>query len=152
MYLTIKLVSASPESMITTGTPLSTACLTLLTIVLLFCGASTRPFTPAATWRSMIAICSSALLSLSGPCQTTSTVNPCCCFRSAGARLAPGWIDCQNSCVIPLGMTATRYLASDLDVGQPVRARQASTARPGQSRRMMTFSLGDGGGSCVTGE
>ncbi len=67
-------------------------------------GARTIPSTPEAT-----AFCTSLIWSVrsssrGGPCQTISTLP-----RASAAFDAPAWTDCQNSCVVPFGITITRH-------------------------------------------
>ena len=63
-------------------------------------GATTIPDTPVLSMSSTTAICEAESSSLSGPFQMISQPISC------AALLAPAWIDFQNSCVVPLGMTA----------------------------------------------
>ncbi len=58
------------------------------------------PDTPRLTKSSTTEICASRSSSFSGPFQRISTVS------SLEALTAPAWIDFQNSCVVPFGMTA----------------------------------------------
>jgi len=52
--------------------------------------------------------CDSLSSSLSGPIHITSTPRS---FSSCSALTAPAWIDFQKMCVVPLGITAIRYLS-----------------------------------------
>ena len=90
--------------MMTTGIPLAIAARPARPAPSKSSGASTIPSTPTATASCTSLICSPRSSSLSGPCQITST-SPC----SSAAFRAPAWIDCQNSCVVPFGMTMTRH-------------------------------------------
>ena len=115
--------------MMTTGMPRSVVFFTSGTSALLSCGARTSPWMPrlpTICWT--MPICSRVSLSLAGPFQRICTAMPCS-PRSAAARSAPRWIDCQNSCVSPLGTTAMVYLYVTFGPPQPVGSRQPRTAR-----------------------
>src|SRR5262245_31976473 len=99
-----------PESTITTGIFWLAASFTAGTSATLSSGASTMPSTRLATKFSTTLICSSRSSSRPGPFQITSTP------RSSCTLLAPAWIDFQNSCVVPFGITAMRRLVVLPDV------------------------------------
>ena len=63
------------------------------------------PDTPCAVKLCTKSTCDLRSSSLSGPFQITSTLT------SRAAFSAPAWTAFQNSCVVPLGMTATRSFA-----------------------------------------
>src|SRR5262249_9974082 len=63
-----------------------------------------------------------------------------CEARSTAARSAPRWMDCQNWCDKPLGMTATRYLYCVFGPPQPTSARSKSIGRVGHVQRDMAES------------
>ncbi len=89
------------ESKITTGILAATAALTAPTSALSLRGASTMPATPCATMLSTMSIWDLRSSSLSGPFQRMVTPSSC------AALAAPAWTLFQNSCVVPLGMTAS---------------------------------------------
>ena len=96
---------STPESITTTGILPRTAVSIGATRPRLSSGAMTMPLTRWPTKFSTTWICCSRSSSLSGPFQMTCTLVPAA-FSSSSAFLAPAWMDFQNSCVVPLGMTA----------------------------------------------
>src|SRR5688572_10223019 len=92
-------------------------------------GIKTIPSTPRTTKSSTTWICAVRSSSLSGPFQITSTAS------ARAARSAPACTDFQNSCVVPLGITAMRralerswpQVAKSV---QPTISASARSARP----------------------
>src|SRR4051794_36684258 len=71
------------------------------------------PLTPRAVKSSTTLICSSRSSSLSGPFQMISQPVSWLAFT------APAWMVFQNSCVVPLGMTAMVFFAELLPPDDP---------------------------------
>ena len=115
----------------TTGMPRWTALATGTASALSSSGARTMPDTPRLTKPSTSDTCESRSSSRSGPRHTMST------FWSAAAFAAPAWMLCQNTCEVPLGITAIVVRpASRL----PPHATVASSARTAPA--LMSFSIG----------
>src|ERR1017187_7567026 len=116
-------VELSRESMMITGMPAAIASSTGATSARSSSGASTiadtlRPMKFSTTW-----ICCSRSSSRRGPFQMMLTAMP----LAASSRLAltaPASMDFQNSCVVPLGMTAIWYSAPR-DCGEGAAAASA---------------------------
>src|SRR5438034_2414424 len=113
--------------MITVGTPARRASSTGRTRATLSSGASTMPWTPWLKNPSTTWTCCSRSSSRSGPFQMIVTGCPCA-DSSREAWTAPAWMLLQNSCVVPLGITAiVRPLAREPDLLQA--AMQSAVAR-----------------------
>jgi hypothetical protein len=122
-------LSSRPESMMTTGMPFFSAAATGGPSVTRLHGASTMPLTPSLVKRSTMFCCSWIMSSLAGPCQMIAT-SPC----SSAALRAPAWIDCQNQCVVPLGITTILMRFSGSRGAQPPSASTV-TSQPTTSIR-----------------
>src|SRR6478735_11571273 len=104
----------------TTGTLASVAAFTGAPSAVSLSGASTMPDTPCAVKLCTRSTWDLRSSSLSGPFQITSTLT------SRAAFSAPAWTAFQNSCVVPLGMTATRSLAGASALAAPPLVLAAS--------------------------
>ena len=90
--------------------------------------ARARSRSHAETKSSTTLICSSRSSSRSGPFQMMSTLS------SFPALIAPAWTDFQNSCVVPLGMTAICGLPES-PASSDRKRRAICSRQPGEETR-----------------